>query len=264
MIRTIGARFLLPLVAGLIGAPSGSGAAQPTAAVELQVYAAASLRDVLQELASEVERSTGARLNLNLAASNDLARQIVAANKADVFFSADEAWMDRVAEAGLVDAESRRSPLSNRLVVVVPADSRLEIASATELASSAVRRLSLANPEAVPAGKYAKAWLEARGVWSAVAARVVPGLDVRAALGAVESGAVEAGIVYRTDAALSGRVRVAYVVPEGELPRVSYAIAALRDRPHLEAARAVVAWICGPDAAPFFERAGFLVRTPTP
>lgn len=246
-------RSLLCLLAAL-------AAAQPAAAepVELTVYAASSLREALQELAPAVERATGARLVFNLGASNDLARQIVAANKADLFFSADEGWMDHVAAAGLVDAGSRRSPLANRLVVVVPADSPLQISAAQDLALPAIRRLALANPEAVPAGKYARAWLESQGQWTAVAERVIPALDVRAALAAVESGAVDAGVVYRTDAVQSRRVRVAYRVPEGEGPRITYALAALRSRPSLEAARAVVAWLCGPEAAAAFGRFGFV------
>jgi molybdate transport system substrate-binding protein len=252
-------KFLQPLL-GLfvaLGAAQTVPAAEP---VELTVYAASSLRDVLQELAPAVERATGTRLVFNLGASNDLARQIVAANKADLFFSADEGWMDRVAAAGLVDAGSRRSPLANRLVVVVPAASPLQISAPRDLASPAIRRLALGNPEAVPAGKYAKAWLEAQGQWTAVAERVIPTLDVRAALAAVESGAVEAGVVYRTDAAASQRVRVAYVLADGEGPRISYALAALQPRPHLEAARAVADWLSGPEAAAVFERFGFIPR----
>ena len=250
------------LFLGLLPSFVGASAAQPAEPVELTVYAASSLRDVLQELAPAVERATGARLVLNLGASNDLARQIVAANKADLFFSADEGWMDHVAAAGLVDAASRRSPLSNRLVVVVPAEGGLKIAGARDLAATGVRRLALANPEAVPAGRYAKAWLDSQGVWSAVAARVIPALDVRAALAAVESGAVDAGIVYRTDAAQSKKARVAYVVPEEQGPRISYALAALAPRPHLETARAVAAWLAGPEAAAVFERFGFIALAP--
>lgn len=256
------ARSVRTLLAGLILVLPGAAALPAAQPIEIQIYAAASLRDALQELAPAAERATGTRLVFNLGASNDLARQIIAANKADAFFSADEAWMERVAEAGLVDAASRRSPLANQLVVVVPADSALAIQSAADLASPAVRRLSLANPEAVPAGKYARAWLAAHGQWQAVAGRVVPALDVRAALAAVESGAVEAGIVYRTDAALSARVRVAYTVAAGDGPPIAYALAALRERPNLEAARAVVAWLGGPEAAPVFAHFGFIVRAP--
>jgi len=229
-------------------------------AEELTLYAAASLRDVLEELAPALERATGARLVVNLGASSDLARQIVAAGKADIFFSADEAWMDHVARSGLVDAASRRSPLGNRLVVVIPLDSDLAPRGAADLAAPELRRLSLADPAAVPAGKYARAWLESAGAWAALAPRVVPALDVRAALAAVESGACEAGIVYRTDAAISRRVRIAFEVPEGEGPEIAYALAAIVGRPGLARARAAVDWLAGPEAAPVFERFGFVAR----
>lgn len=257
-------RLTFALILGFCLAPHGVGATPAQEPVEIQLYAAASLRDALQELAPALERATGASMVLNLGASSDLARQIVAANRADIYFSADEAWMDHVAKAGLVDAGSRRSPLSNRLVVVVPADSTLEVGAAADLASPSVRRLSLAQPETVPAGKYAKAWLESQGRWEAVAERVVPALDVRAALAAVESGAVEAGVVYSTDAAISDRVRVAYEVPESAGPQISYALAALAERPHLDVARTVVAWLAGPRAAPVFERFGFVARAASP
>ncbi len=247
-------------VAGAALLAGGAAAAAAAPPAELHLYAAASLRDVLEELAPALERATGARLVLNLGASSDLARQIVAADRADLFFSADEAWMDHVAAAGLVDEASRRSPLSNRLVVVVPADSELNLATAADLAAPAVRRLSLAQPDAVPAGRYARAWLESRGVWAAVAARVVPAFDARAALAAVESGAVEAGIVYRTDAAVARRARVAFEVPEAEGPRISYALAAMRDRRDGGRARAAVAWLTGPEAAAVYARHGFVVR----
>jgi len=227
---------------------------------EINFYAAASLRDVLQQLAPACEEAVGAHLVFNFGASNDLARQIEAGNKADLFFSADEAWMDHVSKAGLVDAESRRSLLSNRLVVVGLKDTPLKVQSAWDLVGPDVRRISLADPEAVPAGRYAKAWLEKAGLWDSLKDRVLPGLDVRAALAAVESGGAEAGVVYRTDAALSKNVRVVYEVPEGDGPRISYPVAALRDRPRLDMARRVVAWLSGPKAAAAFEQNGFLVQ----
>jgi molybdate transport system substrate-binding protein len=254
-----GIRALAFLVAVAAAVPTGAVAAEGER-VEIVVYAATSLRDVLRELAPDVEAATGSRLVFNLGASNDLARQIVAANEADVFFSADEAWMDHVAEAGLLDASSRRSPLSNRLVVVVAAASGLRLLQAEDLAAPAVRRLSLAQPDAVPAGKYARAWLERRGLWASLSGRIVPALDVRAALAAVEFGGADAGIVYRTDAAISKRARVAFEVPENEGPAISYALTALRDRPRLELARAVVARLCAPEAGPVYERFGFVFR----
>lgn len=245
------------------GEAATAGSSRPARA-EVVVYAAASLRDVLKRLAPACEKALEASLVFNFGASNDLARQIDAGNKADVFISADEEWMDRVEGAGLVDAGSRRSFLSNRLVVVGAADSTVGVRSPSDLAAPGVRRISLADPEAVPAGRYAKAWLERAGVWDAVRDRMVPALDVRAALAVVESGAAEAGIVYRTDAAISGHVRVLYEVPAGEGPRISYAVAALGDRPRVAAARGLVAWLAGPEAAATFERFGFIVQARVP
>ena len=231
---------------------------------EICVYAAASLRDALERLGPECGMKAGARIVFNFGGSSDLARQIEAANKADVFFSADEEWMDRLSRAGLVDEDSRRSLLSNRLVVVGPRSGPPLLRSPRDLAGEGVRRLSLANPEAVPAGKYAKAWLERLGLWEAVRDRVVPAVDVRAALAAVESGAAEAGVVYRTDAAVSRKAVVLYEVPEREGPVISYAVAAMRDRPERERARKVVDCLAAPEAREVFETLGFIVQDGTP
>lgn len=248
------------------GAGPASLEAAPAAppAVELTVYAAASLRDALDELGPACGKAAGAALRFNFGASNDLAHQILAANKADVFFSADEAWMDQVAAQGLVDAASRRSLLSNRLVVVAPADSTLSVASAADLAGPGVKRLSLANPDAVPAGKYAKAWLEKAGAWEKVKDKVAPTPDVRAALATVESGGVDAGIVYGTDAVIAKGVKVIFSVPVAEGPRVSYPIAALAERPHLESARRAVDCLAGAGGRAVFERHGFIVLETAP
>jgi molybdate transport system substrate-binding protein len=250
--------LIVGLVLGILSPGSGSSSVGPP--VELQVYAAASLRDALLALAPACERAAGARLVFNFSASNDLARQIEAAGKADVFVSADEDWMDRLDRAGLVDRASRRVLVSNRLVVVGEGGGALRVTGPADLAGAGVRRLSLANPEAVPAGRYARTWLERSGWWEAVRDRIVPALDARAALAAVEAGAAEAGVVYRTDALASRRVRILFEVPASDGPRISYPAAALLGRPHLETARRVVAWLAAPEAAVTFERLGFLVE----
>jgi molybdate transport system substrate-binding protein len=253
------------LIARIAAGPPGAAAASRGDGTDaVRLYAAASLREVLLEIGPECERATGARLIFNFGASSDLARQIVAAGRAEVFFAADEAWMDHVERAGLVQPGTRVSPFSNGLVVVVPRDSPLEVRGAGDLARPEVKRLALANPDAVPAGRYARTWLETTGVWDAVRRRVVPAIDVRAALATVESGAVEAGVVYRTDAALSPRVRIAFDVPAAEGPPISYALAALRsDRP-ARAARAVAAWLAGSGPAPDYRKFGFLVVREAP
>lgn len=228
--------------------------------IELTVYAAASLGDVLREIAPVCERRSGARAVFNIASSSDLARQILAANKADLFLSADEHWMEHVARAGLIDPSSRRSFLSNRLVVIAPADSPLRISGPADLADPRVRRLSMADPESVPAGRYARSWLESEGYWERIAERVVPTLDVRAALAAVEMGVVDAGIVYATDARTSKRVRVLHEVPLERAPRISYSLAALVERPYLEAARRFGDCLAGPEGLAAFERHGFITQ----
>jgi molybdate transport system substrate-binding protein len=249
-------RLAVPAVVAMLAA----GAVPPSP--EVTVYAAASLRDVLEAIAPVCEPVAGAHLVFNFGASNDLARQIVAANKADLFFSADEAQMDKVASEGLLDAASRRSLLANRLAVVVPRDAKSDLRSAVDLAG--VHRLALANPDAVPAGKYARAWLETMGVWEKVAPKVVPFPDVRATLAAVEAGTVDAGVVYRTDAAIAPGAKVAFEVPETEGPRISYPLAALKDRPALDTARRMASCFASDDARKVFEQYGFRFRMTSP
>lgn len=232
---------------------------------ELVVYAAASTRDALQALEPAYERAHGVELVLNFGSSGDLSKQIVAAAKADVFLSADEREMDEVQAAQLVVAGTRRVLLSNQLVVVEPADAPSVFTAPfapAQLAGPGVRRLSLGNVEAVPAGRYAKTWLERAGVWNDVAERVLPGVDVRAALAAVESGAAQAGIVYRTDVARSQHARIVFAVPIERGPAISYPVAVIAGRAGEPAARAFVDFLGSADAAAEFEQLGFL-RAPS-
>lgn len=246
------------LVLGSVSIPAGQ------TAPELSFYAASSLREVLAELAPRCESATGTRLVFNYGASNDLARQIEAANKADLFFSADEAWMDRIEKNGFVDTISRRTLLSNRLVVIGASDSPLTLNTPDDLQNPAIRRIAMANPEGVPAGKYAKEWLVKTGQWEWIRQRLLPTIDVRAALAAVTSSGADAAVVYLTDARLSARVRVLYEVPQDDGPKISYPVAAMRDRPFMSASRQVVACLSGPDAAAVFEKFGFIVVKESP
>jgi len=238
---------LLALAVACAGPPGAR--AQPP----LLVFAAASLADALRELA---RGWTGGRVDFAFGASSDLARQIVAGAPADVFFSADAARMDEVAKAGLV-AGTPRTVLSNVLVVVVPADAAGAPATAGDLAR--VTRLALADPYAVPAGIYARGWLARRGLWAAVEPHVLPALDVRAALAAVETGAADAGVVYATDAAVSRRVRVAFAVPAADAPPIAYVVAPLATSKRAAAARAFADHVAGAEAAAVFRRRGFVV-----
>lgn len=246
----------LALIALLAPGCGGSGA-RP----ELVVCAAASTRDALLALEPTYERERGVELVLSFGSSGALARQIVAGGAADVFLSADERELDRVEQAGLVLPGARRALLSNQLVVVEPADAPSPFTApfdAAQLAGPGVRLLSLADPETVPAGRYAAEWLARRGAWDALRGRVLPGVDVRAALAAVEAGAAQAGVVYRTDAARSRAVRTVYAVPVAEGPDIAYPVAALAGRGEAERARAFVDYLASPAAREAFEREGFV------
>ena len=241
-------RSFLALLAVSLGPRSG------TAGEEVVVFAAASLADALREIGSAFEARTGHRVVLSLGGSNDLARQIRAGAPAEVFVSASTERMDEVERAGLVRTADRVDLLSNRLVVVVPAAAATVLATAEDLVG--VRRLALGDPQAVPAGIYARQWLDKRGLWERLRDRVVPTLDVRAALAAVESGNADAGIVYRTDATISKRVRVALEVPAAEAPRIVYP-AALLATSRGPAARAFYEHLRSPAAREVFGRLGF-------
>jgi molybdate transport system substrate-binding protein len=198
---------------------------------ELDVFAAASLREVCEELAPEFEaQHPGLRLVFNFGASNLLAEQIGASTRGGVFLSADGLQLDRIELTGRMAEGTRRTFLANALVVIVPADATGDgvPARAVDLVLERFERLSLAHPEAVPAGRYAREWLTALGLWNDVQHKVVPGVDVRAALAAVESGAADAGIVYATDAAITPGVRVAFRVEGEGAPEIRYHAAAIK------------------------------------
>lgn len=240
---------------------SGACAREP-AGDELLVFAAASATDALTELGAAFEAETGSAVRFAFGSSGDLARQIRAGAPADVFVSADSLRMDELERAGLVRPADRRNLLSNQLVIVVPAGGRRPVGAPADLAR--LGRIAIADPDAVPAGFYAREWLRALGLWAEVEPKVVPALDARAALAAAESGDVEAAIVYRTDARAADaraaeRVRVAYAVPREQCPAITYPVARLAAARHAAAAAAFVEFLGGERAGAVFVRHGFIV-----
>jgi molybdate transport system substrate-binding protein len=231
----------------------------PAPAAEVTVFAAASLTDVLKTIAAGYERGSTDKIVFNFGASSLLARQIQEGAPADIFFSADEAKMNALAKQGLVLEGTRKSLLSNTLVIVVAADSTLPITGPQDLAAPPIKHLALADPQAVPAGIYAKEFLQKRRLWAAIKDKVVPTQNVRAALAEVESGNVEAGIVYQTDAAISKQVKVAYRVPVKEGPPISYPVAIIKGSSHIPAARPFLAYLESRAAARVFLAYGFVV-----
>jgi molybdate transport system substrate-binding protein len=228
----------------------------PARAAELLAFAAASLTDAMTELGKAFEQRSGDTVRFSFGASSDLARQIQAGAPANVFFSADAARMDQLEQAGLVDKADRRDVLSNDLVVIVPADAKTTITGPADLTK--LEHLALANPDSVPAGVYARTWLQSLGFWDRVKDKVVPTVDVRAALAAVDAGHAEAGIVYATDAAITKGVRVAYRVPREQAPPIVYVLAPLKTSKN-PAARELVRFLASHDAAATYQRLGFIV-----
>jgi molybdate transport system substrate-binding protein len=229
-------------------------------AAEVTVFAAASLTDSLKQIAAAYEKQSDDKIVFNFAASSTLARQIEAGGPADIFFSADEAQMNRLEKKGLIDPATRKSRLGNSLVVVVPSDSTLQIKSASDLTNAGIQQIALADPKAVPAGVYAKGWLTRQQLWPAIEPKVVPTENVRAALAAVASGNVELGVVYKTDAAISKNVKVAYEVPRADSPDISYPMALVKDSKQPAAAGKFLSYLSAEEAGQIFTRFGFLLR----
>jgi molybdate transport system substrate-binding protein len=227
---------------------------------DVEVFAAASLTDALKEIAAHYEKETGDKIIFNFAASSVLDTQIKAGAPADIFFSADEAKMDDLAKQKLVVAESRKDILSNTLVIVVPSDSTAAITSTADLADPRFAKLALGQPESVPAGIYAKAYLTKIGIWDKVSARVVPMESVRAALAAVETGNAEAGIVYKTDAQISKKVKVAYEVPAADGPAITYPAALVESSKNAAAAKKFLDYLEAPASLKMFEKYGFIAK----
>jgi molybdate transport system substrate-binding protein len=230
----------------------------------LTVSAAVSLTDALEAIAGAYGRAGGGAVRFNFAGSNTLARQLANGAPADVFISADEAQMAVAANAGAIDAASRIDLLGNRLAVVVRRDSSTAalIRRPDDLLRPEVKRLALGDPAAVPAGVYARKYLEAAGVWSQLESKVVPVANVRAALTVVENGSAEAAIVYVTDVAVSSTVTSAFVIDGPNAPRIVYPAAIVAHSRQPDAARRFLSFLGGPEATSIFSRFGFTPLTP--
>ena len=211
----------------------------------VQVAAAASLQDALREIGKNYQQLTGEKVEFVFGGSNVLVRQIRAGAPVDVFFSADEKSMDNIADL----VGTRHALLSNDLVVV----STQPIHDLQQ-----VQRIALGDPNAVPAGVYAREYFEQVGMWEALKSKVIPMEDVRAALAAADSGKVDAAVVYRTDALLAKKARVVMTLKG---PAIRYPVAVLRTAPHRDAAQRFVNYLTSPAAAAVFRKFDFVVLT---
>jgi molybdate transport system substrate-binding protein len=231
---------------------------------DVVVFAAASLKNALDAINAQWQKETGKKAVISYAASSALAKQIEQGAPAQIFISADLDWMDYLAQKSLIKPETRSNLLGNRIVLIAPKDKAqpVDIKAGFDLARVlGDGRLSMANVESVPAGKYGKAALEKLGVWSSVSGKIAQAENVRAALLLVSRGEAPAGIVYQTDAAADLDVKIIGTFPRDTHPPIIYPIALTATASNPDVA-AFLAYIKSAAAKPLFEAQGFTVIGP--
>jgi molybdate transport system substrate-binding protein len=254
-------RGTLALTLALTLTPVGLASDASAQGKQLLVFAAASLKTALDAINQRFEHDTTRKVTASYAASSALAKQIEAGAPADIFISADLDWMDYLARNNLIQERTRFNLLANKLVLIAPADSKLSIDIAANFPLAEALgdgRLAMADPNAVPAGKYGKASLEALGVWASVAAKIAPAENVRAALLYVARRETPLGIVYQTDAAAEPGVKIVGTFPDDTHPPIIYPAAIIASASAPDAA-AYLAYLKSPAARSVFQDQGFSV-----
>jgi molybdate transport system substrate-binding protein len=259
-------RFILGLAgAALLAAPLASMAANAAFADDVVVFAAASLKNALDDVAVAYKAKTGKTVTISYAASSALAKQIEQKAPADIFFSADLDWMNYLQDRGLIQKDTRRTLLGNKIVLVAPKDSAASLTIGPDMKLAALLgadgRLAMANVDAVPAGKYGKAALEKLGVWASVADHIVQADNVRAALAFVARNEAPIGIVYATDANAEPGVKVIGVFPDDSHPPILYPVAITAASTNPET-KAFFDFMQSDAAKSAYEKQGFTFVTP--
>ena len=253
-------RSVFAAIAVFVVAAFGVAPPAPAQGSDVMVFAAASLKDALDAINADWQKSAGKHATISYAASSALAKQIESGAPADVFISADLDWMDYLDKKNQIAPGSRLNLLGNSLVLIAPADSaaKVDIAPGFPLAKLLDGgKLAMADPTAVPAGKYGKAALSKLGVWDSVAGSVAAAENVRAALLLVARGEAPYGIVYKTDATIEPKVRIVATFPADSVPPITYPVARTAASKSPDTA-AFVAYLSGPGATKQFEHFGFI------
>jgi molybdate transport system substrate-binding protein len=237
----------------LLGVILSSGVSATT----LTISAASSLTNAFKEIATEYEKQhPGVRVQLNFAASGQLAQQIITGAPVDVFASADQETMDKLQERKIIKAEDRQDFVSNSLVVIVPQTSKNHLAQLAHLQNDSYQRIAIGIPASVPVGRYTKSVLEKNNLWAAIEKKMIASQNVRQVLDYVARGEVDAGFVYATDAViLSNRVKVAMKVPTDK--KILYPIAVVSNSPNYAEAKRWVAFVHSSKGGEILSRFGF-------
>ncbi len=264
MKKTIGIILVGMLAASLVLAGCGDKrepspkAAESPKSVELNISAAVSLKDVLTEIQAHYQKKApNVKLIYNLGASGSLQKQIEQGAPADIFISAAPKQMNELEAKNLVNKSARKNLVENKLVLIVPQSSNLNLTKYEDLQKVEVKQISLGETKVVPAGQYAEQVLVKLGVWDKIQNKIVFAKDVRTVLTYVETGNVDAGIVYKTDAASSKKVKVIATAPEGTHAPIVYPAAILTGVRQQAAATDFLAYLSSPEGSNLFEKYGF-------
>lgn len=250
-------RFCLGWLLWLSASSLASSAPDKTQPI-VTVFAAVSLTNALQDIGAAFTKESGLPVRFTFGASSMLAKMIDAGVHDDVFVSADTGWMDYLRAHNAIKPTSERNLLGNELVLVAPVQSTIALRIKPHCglrAALAGGRLAIADPDSVPAGRYAKAALVTLRVWNDVVDRLLPGEDVRAALMFVSRGEAPLGIVYRTDVLINDKVRIVDTFPADTHPPVVYRVALTATA--ASSAQAFLDYLSGPAAAAVFKNYGF-------
>jgi molybdate transport system substrate-binding protein len=228
---------------------------------ELYIAAAISLKDALTEIqANYQQKKPNIKIHLNLGSSGSLQNQIEQGAPADIFISAASKQMDALDEEKLLVTKTRKNLLGNQLVLIVPKDSKLGIGDFTDLISDKVGKIGIGAPEPVPAGQYALEVFKKTGIWEKIQGKLVLGTNVRAVLAYVETGNVDAGVVYRTDALTSDKVKIAAVAPRDTHKPITYPVAILTNARYPKEATKFITYLTGREAKSIFRKYGFVIE----
>jgi molybdate transport system substrate-binding protein len=227
--------------------------------IELSVFAAISLTDALGEIGTAFTAENGVKVYYNFAASTTLQRQLEKGAPADVFISASPRQVVALEANGLLEAESRKNLLTNRLVLVSDEAARISVETPANLAAPEISRIAIGHPSIVPAGAYAKEALTHFGLWETLHSKFIFGADVRATLAYVTSGNVDIAIVYKTDTTLSDDIKVLYQMPPEAYTQIIYPAVVMKDSPRKQLARRFITYLQSAERSDIFEKHGFTV-----
>lgn len=225
--------------------------------VNLTISAAASLRQVMEEIQTAYgQNKSNVRLNYNFGSSGSLQRQIEQGAPVDIFFSAATKQMDALQTKDRIVAETRKNLLSNQIVLIAPNDKNM-IQEFADLTKADVKRIAIGEPKSVPAGEYSKQVLDYYQIWQRIEPKMIFGKDVRSVLAYIESGNVDAGLVYATDAKISDKVKVIGTAPSQSYQSILYPVAVIKDSKKMEESQAFIQFLASSQAQKIFEKYGF-------